>query len=158
MDVIAAQKKLSEVSLATQPGQAKPVVLPTSSANLVEGRIIPGVKVVPDEVTAGVGGLTAGTHPGFTRHEMPGMGTWKLPSGATSEALEDLDLLKYAAIFGANKSDLAAWLSQLGSEAMDKLGLGKLSGYKGSGVSFRRTRRSSYGRSKPRRGGASGSW
>lgn len=109
LDVIAAQKRLSDGALAGQPGQAKPVLLPTDNANLMRGRLKPGVKVVPDEVTAGTSGLTAGVHPGGTTVTIPtgrdGSGTgYKItvPSPKTSEGLEDLEMLKYAAMAAMN--------------------------------------------------------
>lgn len=90
--------------LATQPGQAIPVVesattpLPTYGGNLRSG-----VKLKPDEVTAsrasaGLGAaLTAGIHPGSTDFRLP-IGkhgrTVRLPSGKLAESLEDLDALK----------------------------------------------------------------
>ncbi|AZL83031.1 DNA pilot protein [Apis mellifera associated microvirus 47] len=93
----------SQRALATQPGQPIPV-LPTSPANFSTGGLTlkPGVTLKPDEVTAGVGGLTAGTHPGVTDFEMPWGSTWSLPSDKLSQALEDLEFAKYYAILRAN--------------------------------------------------------
>lgn len=109
LDVIAAQKRLSDGNLASQPGQGKPVILPTDSANLVRGRLKPGVKVVPDEVTAGTSGLTAGVHPGGSVVTIPtgkdGSGTpyrITVPSNKVSEGLEDLEMAKYIAMMAMN--------------------------------------------------------
>lgn len=79
--------------LGSQPGQGKAVVLPTSDENLVQGRTKPGVKIVPDEVTAGTGGMTAGLHPGASGVEVPGFGRMTVPSGKLKEALEDNELM-----------------------------------------------------------------
>lgn len=107
-----AEAKLSELQLAaaerrlaTQPGQPVPV-LPTSPANLSSSGLKPGVQVKPDQVTAGVGGLTAGTHPGITNYEMPWGSTWSLPSDSMSQALEDLEFAKYYALIRANAPHL----------------------------------------------------
>lgn len=91
----------STARLASQPGNATGV-LPTSSANYQRG-LKPGIVVKPDEVTAGVGGITAGTHPGMTTFESPGVEPFKAPSATLSQSLEDLDALKYWLMYKANQ-------------------------------------------------------
>lgn len=114
LDVIAAQKKLSDTRLAGQPGQAIGAQLPTSDANLSRGRLNPGVKVIPDEVTAGVGGLTAGTHQGITRFESKGVpGGLNLPADKLSQATEDMGLLKYWLTYQANKDRIDNYLADV---------------------------------------------
>lgn len=96
-------------SLATQPGQGKGLI--TSDANAGLGG---SLVIKPDEVVAGKGGLTAGTHPGMTRFEFPGVsGGLALPSAASSQAMEDLELLKYAAILSANSDRLWTALQEM---------------------------------------------
>jgi len=93
----------STARLATQPGNG-PGVLPTSSANLRSSKLKPGIIVKPDEVTAGVGGVTAGTHPGMTAVESPGVDNpFMLPSTQASQQMEDMDLLKYWLTYKANQ-------------------------------------------------------
>lgn len=88
----------SRSALASQPGQGKGLI--TSDANAGLGG---SLTIKPDEVVAGRGGHTAGTHQGMTRFEFPGVpGGLSLPSAASSQALEDLEVLKYAAILGSN--------------------------------------------------------
>lgn len=99
----------SQRALAGQPGQPSPVasLSLTSAHNIAPGpgfRLKPGVKLKEDEVTMGAGGSTAGTHPGMTEYEMPWGARWSLPSAGLSQALEDLELAKYLAIFKANSS------------------------------------------------------
>lgn len=53
----------------------------------------PGVEYKPDEVTMGKGGLTAGTHPAFTRYESPFGFDFVGPSQAFSEPLESSGFL-----------------------------------------------------------------
>lgn len=94
----------SQRALAGQPGQPVPV-LPTDPRNLDLG-VKAGVKIVPDQVTAGTSGLTAGTHPGATAFAMPWGSTWSLPSDKLSQALEDLELAKYYMLIRANAPGL----------------------------------------------------
>lgn len=103
----------SQGKLATQPGQGIAVQVPTSDANLLRGRLRPGVKLVPDEVTAGSGGLTAGTHPGFAVFESPNTSGLRLPSNALSQATEDMGLLKYWLTYQANKQRLSQYLGEI---------------------------------------------
>lgn len=95
--------------LATQPGNG-PGVLPTSSSNYASPssrRLKPGVVVKPDEVTAGIGGVTAGTHPGMTAVESPGVDNpFMLPSTQASQQMEDMDLLKYWLTYKANQETI----------------------------------------------------
>lgn len=93
----------STARLASQPGNG-PGVLPTSPSNLNgSSKYKRGVIVKPDEVVAGVGGVTAGTHPGMTRVESPGMPPIYLPSIQLAQQLEDMDLLKYFMAYKANE-------------------------------------------------------
>lgn len=93
----------STARLASQPGNA-PGILPTSPSNLKgRSRYKDGVIVEPDKVIAGVGGVTAGTHPGMTRVESPGMPPVYLPSLQLAQQLEDMDLLKYFMAYKANE-------------------------------------------------------
>lgn len=103
----------SHSRLAGQPGQAIAVQVPTSDANLLRGRLRPGIKLVPDEVTAGKGGLTAGTHPGFAAFEAPNTDGLRLPSNALSQATEDMGLLKYWLTYQANQARLADYFGQV---------------------------------------------
>lgn len=115
LDVIAKQREMSQAQLAGQPGQAVPVVLPTSQSNLNKGRLKPGVKVVPDEVTAGKSGLTAGVHPGFTEVEIPmGRGTRKFSAmgDKLAQATEDDALMRMWLNFQANRHRLVEFFSQ----------------------------------------------
>lgn len=100
-------------ALATQPGQ--PIgVLPTSSRNLApSGKVKPGVKVVPDEVVSGVGGITAATHPGITEVESPGVGVFRLPSQGASQQMEDMDILKYWLTYKANQDQIHRWFGDV---------------------------------------------
>lgn len=50
--------------------------------------------------------VTAGTHAGFSEFDLGALGKWKLPSDKLSQALEDLDMGKYAAIAAANADKL----------------------------------------------------
>lgn len=111
LEVVEKQYQLSQRATASQPGHGVPLVVPTSDENLVKGRVKPGVKVVPDEVTAGKAGLTAGTHQIGTQYERPGGGKIKLLSEKAAEATEDLDLLKYWMLWELNKDALmgGAW-------------------------------------------------
>lgn len=106
----------SNSALATQPGQPKGVI--TSDANAGLGS---SVTIKPDEVVAGRGGHTAGTHQGMTRFEFPGIaGGLSLPSAASSQALEDLEALKYGAILSANWDRLLNALRELNEKAGKK--------------------------------------
>lgn len=95
--------------LASQPGNG-PGVLPTSTSNYASPssrRLKPGVVVKADEVTAGVGGVTAGTHPGMTAVESPGVeNPFMLPSTQASQQMEDMDLLKYWLTYKANQESV----------------------------------------------------
>lgn len=103
-EATAAERSLaaSTARLASQPGNG-PGVLPTSTANY-RGGLKSGVVVKPDEVTSGVGGVTAGTHPGMTAVESPGVeNPFMLPSTQASQQMEDMDLLKYWLTYKANQ-------------------------------------------------------
>lgn len=95
-------------NLANQPGNPPPASMPTSPANLsgagMGAGLKPGVVLKPDEVTAGVGGLTAGTHPGATDVIVPGYGNMRVPSGKLKEALEDNELASTAMLLALNRS------------------------------------------------------
>lgn len=103
----------SNRSLATQPGQ--PVgILPTSPNNLTRaGKVKRGVKVVPDEVVSGVGGITAATHPGISQVESPGVGLFRLPSTQASQQMEDMDILKYWLTYKANQDQIHRWFGDV---------------------------------------------
>lgn len=106
----------SQSALATQPGQPRGLI--TSDANAGAGS---AVTIKPDEVVAGRGGHTAGTHQGMTKFEFPGIsGGLSLPSAASSQALEDLEGLKYSAILAANWDRLMNALSELNEKAGKK--------------------------------------
>lgn len=95
-------------NLGNQPGNPPPAAsgsgLPTSSSNLSGAGLRAGVVVEPDKVTAGTGGLTAGTHPGATRVEVPGYGGMTVPAGPLKEALEDNELGATAMLLALNRS------------------------------------------------------
>lgn len=94
-------------SLGSQPGNPPQTPMPTSEANLTSSaEVRPGVKIKPDEVTSGTGGRTAGVHQGFTDVELPGGMTITVPSDKVSEALEDMEMLKYGLTAYANKDRL----------------------------------------------------
>lgn len=111
-DEVQRTVAMSQVRLAGQPGNGPGVTLPTSNANLTgAGALKRGIEVVPDKVTAGKGGLTAGTHPGGTAVEIPiGKGRrMVVPTGAVSEALEDMELAKYALMIGMNRDAIGSF-------------------------------------------------
>lgn len=91
-------------NLANQPGNPPPAALPTSPGNLSGAGLKAGVVVEPDKVTAGTGGLTAGTHPGASKVEVPGYGGMTVPSGKLKEALEDNELASTAMLLALNRS------------------------------------------------------
>lgn len=94
--------------LGSQPGNPPESTMPTSEANLSSAVALkPGVRVEPDKVTAGQLGRTAGVHQGFTDVELPGGMTITVPSDKVSEALEDMEILKYGLTAYANKDRLA---------------------------------------------------
>lgn len=108
----------SRHALAGQPGNPPQSPMPTSASNLTSsGRLRNGVVVEPDKVTAGVGGRTAGVHQGSTDYEMPGGWSITLPSNEASQAMEDMDWLKYVVTAIANKDRVARsvleWLAPL---------------------------------------------
>lgn len=91
-------------ALGSQPGNPPQSPMPTSSANLTSSfGVKPGVKLKPDEVTAGRDGRTAGVHQGVTDVELPGGYTVSVPSDKMAEALEDMDFAKYVLLAMANK-------------------------------------------------------
>ena len=97
----------SRRALANQPGNPPPAALPTSPANLSGAGLTglkPGIKVKPDEVTAGTGGVTAGRHPGATDVDVPGYGKLRVPAGPLKEALEDNEVAATAMITALNRS------------------------------------------------------
>lgn len=97
-------RRNSNKALASQPGQAPQTTMPTSPSNLTSsGRLRDGVVVEPDKVTAGRDGRTAGVHQGTTDYEMPGGWGITLPSESASQAMEDMEILKYAVVASANK-------------------------------------------------------
>lgn len=153
MDLAASRHRL-----ATQPGNGNPR-LPTEPENMVPGpnRTLPGVRIVPNQIESSIGGKTVGTHPGATDVKIPGMGTITLPSAKLSEALEDVELLKYAAILAMNKGRISDYVTNDIPWAIR----GVLGDY------VKKVQKTlSYGREdgppryvKPRRsGGATGSW
>lgn len=107
MDLAASRR-----ALANQPGNPPPAALPTSPANLSGAGLKPGVKVVPDEVKAGKGGLTAGTHPGATTVQVPGYGHMTVPSGPLKEALEDNEIASTATLLALNRSRLWKFITE----------------------------------------------
>lgn len=128
MDETDAAVHRSQSSLATQPGQAPPLRSLTDRDNIIEGqgtspmggsvngRLKPGIKVIPNEVPAGKGGLTAGTHQGMTEVKVPVGSSGRtvkltVPAGVFNNALDDMELFKYGAIALANahKAPRAMW-------------------------------------------------
>lgn len=119
-----AEAELAEINahnamraLANQPGQAIGVLdgPPTASSltsplnlspNKGAATLKPGIKLKPDEVTMGKGGVTAGTHQAGSQIELPNGETWRIPSSMVSEGLEDLDLAKYYLLWQLNKDKL----------------------------------------------------
>lgn len=102
---------------ATQPGNPPAgSALPTDPANQVgsqRGGIRPGVVIKPDEVTAGINGFTAGTHPSATAVRIPGgkYGRYfNLPSEKFSQMGEDMELLKYWLTLQANRDSLSKFI------------------------------------------------
>lgn len=104
-------------ALATQPGQPIGTMVGPSSTsavtsplNLVKdapgAALKPGIKLKPDEVTMGKGGVTAGTHQAGTAIELPNGETWRIPSTLAAEGLEDLDLAKYYLLWQLNKEKI----------------------------------------------------
>lgn len=131
-----AEAELAEINahnamraLASQPGQPigmlsgepNPSAL-TSGLNLIPGKkpktsLKPGIKLKPDEVTMGKGGLTAGTHQAGTTIELPNGETWNIPSSLASEGLEDLDLAKYYLMWQMNRNQILESLQNAPGEA-----------------------------------------
>lgn len=137
-------------NLANQPGNPPPAALPTSPANMSGAGLKAGVVVEPDKVTAGRGGLTAGTHPGATQVEVPGYGGMTVPSGPLKEALEDNELASTAMLLSLNR---ARWWKYLTDDIPWAI--------KGSFMELDRDtkkRARDYLRKKGRGGGATGSW
>lgn len=99
-------------ALATQPGNPPPAAMPTSPANLSGAGVRPGVKLKPDEVTAGSGGVTAGRHPGGTDVDVPGYGKMRVPSGPLKEALEDNEVASTAMLIALNRARWAQYLTR----------------------------------------------
>lgn len=95
-------------NLGNQPGNPPPASSapggPTSSANLSGAGLKAGVQVEPDKVTAGVGGVTAGRHPGSSDVDVPGYGRMRVPSGKLKEALEDNEVAATAMLIALNRS------------------------------------------------------
>lgn len=146
----------SRRALANQPGNPPPAVMPTSPANLSgTGSLRPGIKLKPDEVTAGSGGVTAGRHPGGTDVDVPGYGKMRVPAGPLKEALEDNEVAATAMLIALNRS---RWWQYLSDDVPWALGLkGAMQGPQ-SRIKFG-SGRLKYRKSSPRReGGASGSW
>lgn len=148
LDLAAAQR-----ALASQPGNGAPR-LPTDPLNLTPGpnRLKPGIKLVPDQVTAGANGITAGTHPGGTDVRIPGIGVVTVPSPKLSEALEDVEFMKYVAMLAMNKGRLMSYFT----EDIPWAAKGWLSDYS----DWVKGKASYRGKAaQPRRsGGATGSW
>lgn len=116
-DEAEANSRRANYALATQPGNGPPnmsqtAVLPTETANAVAGQTLPGVKIKPNEILSSINGTTMGTHPGGTEFNFPGGPTIALPSESASQALEDLDLLKYVMVATMNKDRLIDWLAE----------------------------------------------
>lgn len=146
-DDAEARAQASRAALATQPGQP-PVRMPTDPANRMPGQpngLRPGITVKPDEVTAGMRGLTAGTHQAATDFRIPGGQTWSLPSSNAAASLEDMGLLKYYLLYLSNKDRLTKFLSE---DIPWSIGLDPR---KGKFLSNQIT-------NKKRSGGATGSW
>lgn len=100
-------------NLGSQPGnpQGGGVILPTDKANLGNGAYKKGVVVKPDEVTAGVGGLTSGTHPGASVVALPyGYGKMTVPQGKLKEALEDQEFMSTLALMAMNRQRISSFL------------------------------------------------
>lgn len=133
-----AEAELAEIqahnamrALATQPGQPIGILngepnpsSVTSPLNLAPNKGIatlkPGIKLKPDEVTAGKGGLTAGTHQAGSTIELPNGETWNIPSSMANEGLEDLDLAKYYLLWQLNKEKLIDYATAKARSAVDE--------------------------------------
>lgn len=144
----------SRRALANQPGNPPPAAMPTSPANLSGAGLKAGVKVKPDEVTAGSGGVTAGRHPGGTDVDVPGYGKMRVPAGPLKEALEDNEVAATAMLIALNRN---RWWQYLSDDVPWALGLkGAMEG------PIRRAPKFGAGklnyRKSPRKGGATGSW
>lgn len=144
-----ASMKMAHGSLANQPGNPPPVIqtLPTEAANQVPGGLVKGIKVVPNEIQSSTGGQVQGVQPGAEKVNVPGYGTWNMPSKALNEKLEDAELLKILAILGLNRGKLGQFLTDDVPWAF-KGYLGDLRERVGLPRSTKRGRR----------GGATGSW
>lgn len=118
-----AQEKMLNLAngrLATQPGQAPALRGLTDRDNVIEGqgtslkggwrdgKLRPGIDLKNNEIlAASPEGVTVGTHAGASEIRFPLGGTnrsikLRMPSEKASEALEDLELLKYGAIAAMN--------------------------------------------------------
>lgn len=133
-DIVELQAHEAYRKLATQAGQpigvmdtggagATPSSL-TSPFNLAPGKagaaLKPGVAVKPDEVIAGKGGRTAGTHQAGSRIELPNGETWDIPSAFAAEGLEDLDAAKYYLLWQLNKEKLLTYAEARARAAVDR--------------------------------------
>lgn len=101
-DLDASQRRL-----AAQPGQPTPLV-DTNPAN----RRNPNVRVKPNDIPAGSGGVEAGIHPSFATVEVLPDRTLKVPSGKLKEALEDNAFLSTVVTAIANRHSLGSYFSQ----------------------------------------------
>lgn len=145
----------SQHTLASQPGNPPQAVMPTSPANLTASTVKSGVKVKPDEVTAGTGGVTAGRHPGASDVDVPGYGRMRVPAGPLKEALEDNEVASTAMLIALNRS---RWWEYLSNDVPWALRLkGAMGTYKDRNPS-KRMPRSQHRFNPPRSGGATGDW
>lgn len=91
--------------LYSQVGPAHPggVAFPVSPDSIITRDL---VDVKPSEIVSARSGdpsTEAGpAGPGFKEHDLGFLGKWKLPSGAVSESLDDMELAKYALVASAN--------------------------------------------------------
>lgn len=93
--------------LNSQVGPPVPTSFPVSSGDVVTRDL---VSVEPSKVTSARSedsSTEAGpAGPAYKEHDAGILGKWKLPSGAVSESLDDMELAKYALIAGANHEKL----------------------------------------------------
>lgn len=141
-------------ALASQPGNAPAgAAMPTEPQNQIpgmpKGLAIPGVKIKANEIISSINGTEVGHQPGASKVNVPGYGTWTMPSDALNQKLEDAELLKTLAILGLNRGKLYDFVTSDVPWA--------LRGY-ANDYSERLKKALQY-RGKPRRsGGATGSW
>lgn len=108
-ELLRAQIAKTTSGVGGQVGPAFPsaVSFPVHSGNVAPVDL---VSFEPPAVQISRGGdpsTTAGpAGPAFTEYDLGPLGKWNLPSEKASQALEDMDIAKYAAVLGANTNKL----------------------------------------------------